>query len=32
MGHVDAINGQLPQLLEDFSSAKKLGNIELIES
>ena len=32
MGHVDVINEQLPQLLEEFSSAQQLGNIELVES
>ena len=32
MGHVDVINEQLPQLLEEFSSAQQLGKIELVES
>lgn len=32
MGHVDIINQHLPELLESFSSAQKLGNIELLES
>lgn len=32
MNHIDLINQQLPELLEGFSSAQKLGNIELLES